>query len=130
MNSQLRQVNSMLRSKPLWAVVAASSLALAIWLGVARHAGIWPIIVFGIMPDIALFAGTGSGLAKGQLHPRAVRLYNALHSLWGPIALALATVGFGWSHVWLVGAIAWTMHIAVDRAVGYGFRDKNGFQRG
>jgi hypothetical protein len=30
-----------------------------------------------------------SHLARGQLHPRAVWLYNALHSLVGPIGLEL-----------------------------------------
>ena len=62
------------------------------------------------------------GLTKGQLHPRAVPLYNALHRFIGPVILAFVP-GF------LVGALAWGLHIAVDRAVGYGLRDRDGFQR-
>lgn len=34
---------------------------------------------FGAAPDLALLLGAGSGLARGQLHPRAVGIYNALH---------------------------------------------------
>ena len=30
---------------------------------------------------------------------------------------------------WLVGALAWALHVAIDRAVGYGLRTPDGFQR-
>jgi hypothetical protein len=30
---------------------------------------------------------------------------------------------------WLIGGLAWAMHIALDRTVGYGLRDRRGFQR-
>jgi Domain of unknown function (DUF4260) len=59
---------------------------------------------------------------KGQLHPRAVPLYNALHRFIGPILLAFVP-GF------LLGALAWGLHIAIDRTVGYGLRSRDGFQR-
>ncbi len=91
--------------------------------------GLWQFFAFGAMPDIALFAGLGAGLAKGQLHPRAVPLYNALHRWMAPAAFAvtaavLLPAGF------LVGAAAWGLHIAVDRVAGYGLRTPDGFQRG
>jgi hypothetical protein len=90
--------------------------------------GLWQFLVFGAMPDVALFLGIGSGLAKGQLHPRAVPLYNALHHPAGPLAFAvvaaaLMPVGY------LVGAGAWLMHIGIDRLAGYGLRTPDGFQR-
>ena len=89
--------------------------------------GWWQLVAFGLAPDLALLAGAGSGLAKGQLHPRAVRLYNALHSYWGPLLLGLAAIvlpaGF------LIGALAWAFHISLDRTVGYGMRTRDGFQR-
>ena len=90
--------------------------------------GLWQFFVFGAAPDIALFAGMGAGLAKGQLHPRAVPLYNILHRWVTPAAFAvvaavLLPVGF------LVGAAAWGVHIAVDRVAGYGLRTPDGFQR-
>ena len=105
-------------------------LLVAIVLETVKHGtGYWQIAVFGLGPDVALFFGAGSGLAKGQLHPRAVGLYNLLHRFWGPLFLAaLASFGlipFGY----LIGALAWAFHIALDRAVGYGLRTRDGFQR-
>jgi len=87
----------------------------------------WIVVVFLLGPDIALFAGIGSGLEKGQLHPRAVPFYNALHRYWGPAALALASVVL--PDGWLAAALAWAVHISVDRAVGYGLRTAEGYQR-
>ena len=87
----------------------------------------WLVVVFLLGPDIALFLGIGSGLEKGQLHPRAVPLYNALHRYWGPAALALASIVL--PEGWLAAALAWALHISVDRTVGYGLRTPEGFQR-
>ena len=87
----------------------------------------WLVVVFLLGPDIALFVGIGSGLEKGQLHPRAVPLYNALHRYWGPAALALASIVL--PEGWLAAALAWALHVSVDRTVGYGLRTPEGFQR-
>ena len=104
-----------------YAALAAALLTASI-VAITRDGHLWQLFAFGAAPDVALFVGTGSGLAKGQLHPRAVPLYNALHRFIGPVILAFVP-GF------LVGALAWGLHIAVDRAVGYGLRDRDGFQR-
>ena len=108
----------------------AALLLVAIALELVRHgSGYWQLAAFGIGPDLALFYGAAAGLAKGQLHPRAVGLYNMLHRFWGPVALAalasagLVPLGF------LVGALAWALHVSLDRAVGYGLRTRDGFQR-
>jgi hypothetical protein len=95
---------------------------------VARNGvGFWQLLVFAAGPDIALFFGMGSNLDRGQLHPRAVPLYNALHRFGGPLLLG---VGALWAGApWLVAALAWAAHIAFDRALGYGLRDREGFQR-
>jgi hypothetical protein len=95
---------------------------------VARNGvGLWQLLVFAAGPDIALFFGMGSNLDRGQLHPRAVPLYNALHRFGGPLLLG---VGALWAGApWLVAALAWAAHIAFDRALGYGLRDREGFQR-
>jgi hypothetical protein len=87
----------------------------------------WLVVVFLLGPDIALFVGIGSGLEKGQLHPRAVPLYNVLHRYWGPAALALASIVL--PEGWLAAALAWALHVSVDRTVGYGLRTREGFQR-
>ncbi len=85
-------------------------------------------LVFAFLPDVALLLGIAPGLARGQLHPRAVPLYNALHHPAGP--LLLGTAALVWLGVpWLAGALAWGLHVAVDRAVGYGPRMPEGFRR-
>ena len=109
-------------------VAFAAGLA-SIWVAREQGTGIWPILAFGLMPDIALFAGIGTGLAKGQLHRRAVLPYNLLHSFVGPALLAAVALILHFDSVWPVGALAWATHISVDRAAGYGMRNANGFQR-
>jgi Domain of unknown function (DUF4260) len=104
-----------------WAALFAGSLGAAL----AIDAGAWQLWLLLVAPDIALFAGTGRGLEKKQLHPRAVPLYNALHHPAGPVVLGLASIALG--PAWLVGALGWLAHIAIDRAVGYGPRDARGF---
>jgi hypothetical protein len=89
--------------------------------------GWWLFAAFLIAPDLALLAGFGANLAKGQLHRRAVPFYNAAHSLGGPALLATASLVLPAG--WLVAALAWALHIAVDRALGYGMRTRDGFQR-
>jgi hypothetical protein len=105
-------------------------LLAALVFEVARHGtGYWQLGAFGLGPDLALFVGASRGLRRGQLHPRAVPLYNALHRFWGPLALAclasLGVVPLGF----FIGALAWGLHVSLDRAVGYGLRTRDGFQR-
>ena len=105
-------------------LAAAASFAAAL---LVAGPGAWQPWVFLVLPDIALVAGIGRGLAKGQLHPRAVRLYNALHVFAGPALLAVASIWLG--PAWLAGALAWAAHVLLDRAAGYGLRDRTGFIR-
>jgi hypothetical protein len=111
-----------------YAALAAALLATAVYLILDQGTGVWQFFAFGAAPDIALFAGIGTGLAKGQLHPRAVPLYNALHRFAGPAAFAVIAAAFLPAGC-LVGAAAWGLHIAVDRLAGYGLRTPDGFQR-
>jgi hypothetical protein len=112
-----------------YAVLAALLLAALVLEAVEHATGYWQIAAFGLGPDLALFYGAGRGLAKGQLHPRAVPLYNLVHRFWGPIALA-ALASFGLIPLgFLVGALAWAFHVALDRTLGYGLRTRDGFQR-
>ena len=108
-------------------VLTGLLLAAAILTAVSRGSGWWQFFTFAAAPDLALFLGVGSGLQKGQLHPRAVRLYNALHSYWGPALLAAVAVALPGGY--LAGALAWAFHISLDRSVGYGKRTRDGFQR-
>jgi hypothetical protein len=104
-------------------------LLTAIVLEAVKHGtGWWQFAVFGIGPDLALFYGIGANLEKGQLHRRAVPLYNLVHRYWLPLALATVAAVGRQTRGYFVGALAWAFHISVDRTVGYGLRTRDGFQ--
>jgi hypothetical protein len=110
--------------RPLQIALAVLLLAAVVFEAV-KH-GLWAPAALGLLgPDIALFAG----LKDGRLNPRGVPLYNALHSYYAPVVLmavaATGVIGLGF----FVGGLAWSAHIAVDRALGYGLRTRDGFQR-
>ena len=94
-----------------------------------RGGGYGQLAAFGPAPDLALVLGVGTGLARGQLHPRAVTAYNLLHRAWGPVALGTLTIAGVLPTAFLIGALAWGLHVALDRALGYGLRTRDGFQR-
>jgi Domain of unknown function (DUF4260) len=108
-------------------VAAVLALGAAVTGAIVHGGGWWLLAAFAIGPDVALLLGAGRGLERGRLHPRAVRLYNAAHGYWGPALLAVATVALPAG--FLIGALAWAFHISLDRAVGYGMRTRDGFQR-
>lgn len=111
--------------------VALALLLLAFALfEIVKH-GAWLPGLAGLLgPDVALLAGAGAGLARGQLAPRAVPLYNALHRWWPALALTLIALPDPVPLSLFIAGVAWCAHIAVDRACGYGLRDREGFQRG
>jgi len=112
-----------------YATLAAILLAAALLEVVEHGTGYWQLAVFAVGPDIALLFGAASNLEPGQLHPRAVPLYNLLHRYWLPVGLtAIAALGLV-PPGFLVGGLAWCFHISLDRAVGYRLRTRDGFQR-
>ena len=108
----------------IWGLTGVAALAGAF---VLAGADAWQTWVFLFLPDVGLVAGISRGLEKGQLHPRAVPLYNALHVPVGPVVLALLSLVIGID--WFAGALAWTAHIAIDRVFGYRLRTREGFIR-
>jgi len=111
-----------------YAAVGIAASALAIAAVVTQHASWWPLVVFAIAPDIAFLVGMSSQTARGQLHPRAVPLYNALHRYWAPAVLVVITFLLR-SPEWLAAGLAWIAHISIDRSLGFGLRTPEGFQR-
>ena len=85
--------------------------------------------MFGIVPHLTVLVGIGQPHARGQLAPRAVPLFNAMHH---PVRAAggarLAVAGV-LPPFWLVGALAWLSHIVVDRGFGDGLRTADGYLR-
>ena len=114
-----------------YAAAAVVLLVAAIGVFVNVDAGWWVFPVFAIGPDLAFLAGIGQmgSLERGQMPARAVPLYNALHRLWGPLVLGLLAAAGLLPPTMLVGALVWGFHISFDRALGYGLRTHDGFQR-
>ena len=114
--------------KKLWYLILG---LLAAGTGVAvvvtQHTGLWQLVIFAIAPDLALIYGAAPGLARGQIHPRAVPVYNAVHRFWAPGVLI--AVGLAAGPAWLAAGNAWIAHIAFDRSLGFGLRTPEGFQR-
>jgi deazaflavin-dependent oxidoreductase (nitroreductase family) len=105
-------------------------IGLALFASVQANAhgvGLVPLLVFGIVPHLTVALGIGQPHARGQLAPRAVPIFNAMHHP----ALPLAVLGLAVANVlppfWLVGALAWLGHIVVDWAKGDGLRDADGY---
>jgi hypothetical protein len=118
------------RSRVLYAGLAVALLASILVLLIGMDADWWPAVAFALVPDVGVLYGIAPGLARGQLHPRAVPLHNALHRFWGPLGLIIVTVAAGLPRAWLTAALAWAFHVALDRAIGLRLRSPDGFQRG
>ena len=102
---------------------------LAITVVVTQHATwVW-LVVFAMAPDLSFLVGMGRGLARGQLHPRAVPVYNAVHRYWAPAVMVVITY-FLHAPEWVAAGLAWIAHISFDRSLGFGLRTPEGFQRG
>ena len=90
-------------------------------------------LVFAVLPDLTFLVALDEAphMAKGQLPPRAVPYYNAMHRALVPLALmALYVVApFHWAPSF-AALCGWLAHISYDRVFGYGLRTKEGFQRG
>lgn len=116
-----------------WTVLAVALLGFAIfesvkygWVAAAV------VIAFAVMPDVALI---GAFREPGLMRPSHVRLYNLLHTPWIPLALIAVSITVplpplglglrGGLQLFLAG-LAWLLHIAIDRAVGYGLREPGG----
>jgi hypothetical protein len=112
----------------LYAGLGFLAAGLAIAAVVTQHASWWPLVIFATAPDLALLAGMSGGLARGQLHPRAVPVYNAVHRFWAPAAMVALGLILR-SPEWLSAGLAWTAHIGFDRSLGFGLRNRDGFQR-
>jgi hypothetical protein len=115
--------------KIAYAALGLAAIALGIAVVIGWHASWWQLVVFAMAPDISLLLGASRDLERGQLNPRAVPIYNAVHRLLVPgvlIAIAFLLHADGW----LAGGLAWVAHIAIDRSLGFGLRNAHGFQRG
>ncbi|WP_062465086.1 DUF4260 domain-containing protein [Demequina soli] len=79
----------------------------------------WPVALFLAFDLSAL------GYAAG---PRVgAALYNAGHSYAGAVVCA-AVFALTGADAWAIVALAWAVHIGLDRALGYGLKHPDAFQ--
>ncbi|MCS3428168.1 DUF4260 domain-containing protein [Leucobacter aridicollis] len=109
----------------LWLII---TVLWCVWFG-------WPAtlvaVIFAILPDIAL---VGAFASQGKLKPERVAFYNTMHN--ALIAVGVLVAGFAVfmltggmdGGIWAIGlaGLAWFVHIAADRAFGFGRRDVDG----
>ncbi|WP_236245753.1 DUF4260 family protein [Streptomyces sp. CC210A] len=121
------------QARTAWAAAAALLLAWAVFEA-AKYGG-WVIVaaVAGVVvPDLSLLLALSGPHRPGLMPPRAVPLYNLLHrpavafavmlSCLVPDSKAVAVPLFNLG-------LAWLLHIAADRALGYGLRSADGRPR-
>lgn len=109
----------------LWFII---TVLWCVWFGWAAAA---VVVVFAILPDLTLIGGFAE---RGRLKPSRVRLYNAAHNAIAAVcllALGLAiffiTGGMDGGLWWIgLAGLAWFVHIAADRAFGFGLRAPDG----
>ena len=113
-----------LRPRHLWLI---PGLAIAI-VGSRTDSSLTAIgvmVAFGIAPHLSFLAGIGQPHPAGQMAPRAVAAFNAMHQPIVPAAIvALGVTGLVPSLVF-VGATAWLSHIVIGWAIGDGRRTAN-----
>jgi len=118
-----------IRARYLWLVPGLAIALYASGQAGFHGVGLVPLLVFGIVPHLPVLVGYIQPHARGQLAPRAVPLFNAMHHPIPPLAvLGLAAAGV-LSPFWLVGALAWFSHIVVDWALGDGLRTADGYRK-
>ena len=114
--------------KLVYAALGFVATSLAIAEVVTQHATWWPLVVFAMAPDLSFLVSMSTGLARGQLAPRAVPIYNAVHRYWVPVVLVVITF-LVHSPEWVAAGLAWIAHISFDRSLGFGLRTPDGFQK-
>lgn len=107
---------------------AAAIAGLAALAGSVALLGPWAL-TFRLLPDVAMLIGFSRELtAHGRLAPRTVPYYNAVHALPCPVLLLVIAIAF--VPALLGPALLWLSHVLIDRALGYGLRTADGWQRG
>ncbi|MFG2952332.1 DUF4260 family protein [Streptomyces sp. NPDC048291] len=130
----LRTATITVARRTAWLAAALFWTAFAILEGVNHGwlAGALALL-FLVLPDLTFLVALDEAprMAKGQLAPRAVPYYNAMHRALVPLTLLVAYAfgPFAWPPAF-AALCGWLAHISYDRAFGYGLRTKEGFQRG
>ena len=116
------------RRRHLWLIPGLAVAVYANSIATQHDLGLVPLLLFGILPHLAVLVGIGQPHAHRQLAPRAVPFFNAMHHPATPfVLLGIAATGV-LPPFWLVGALAWFSHVIVDWAFGDGLRSADGYR--
>lgn len=80
----------------------------------------WLFLALWLVPDLSMLGYLGGSC-------RGARIYNALHTYAGPVALGVCAYVLHANVVALAIALTWANHIGVDRLLGYGLKYGDGF---
>lgn len=95
--------------------------ALAVWGFALTNASWWLFAALILAPDLGMLGYLASSRVGAVT-------YNAVHTYVAPACLVGLAVPLGWA--WgLPVALVWAAHIAFDRALGYGLKSPESFQR-
>lgn len=118
----------------LWSLLAVALLAFAIFESVKYGWIVGGVVIaFALLPDIALIGAFDTN-RTGMLRPARVVFYNICHTSWLPVVpMAIGALvplpelgGVSGGTVLFAAGLAWLLHIATDRAFGYGLRGADG----
>lgn len=117
-----------------WALLGAFLLVWVVFEMVKHVGWVVPLAVLGfVLPDLSFFVGASGAHAPGQLPRGTTRVYNLVHRPVVPIVVmaipAVLAEGPGDNAAPFTFGLAWLLHIATDRSLGYGLRTADGWQR-
>ncbi|WP_326700503.1 DUF4260 domain-containing protein [Streptomyces sp. NBC_01754] len=117
-----------------WGLLGAFLLVWVVFEAVKHGGWVIPLAVLGlVVPDLSFFAGASGEHRPGQLPRGTVAVYNLVHRPLVPLVLmvppAALADGPGDNAAPFTFGLAWLTHIALDRAMGYGLRTADGWQR-
>lgn len=98
--------------------VAALSVAIALYATVGASWWMFALLLF--VPDVSMI-GYWFGNQRGQM------VYNIVHTYALPLLTALLGYSFGQPMVLSISLI-WLAHIGMDRTLGYGLKEAQGFK--
>jgi len=106
-------------------VVITGVLAGVAWLQRDQLGSLFWVLL--VAPDVGLVIAPALGPlpGRGLLPPRAVPIYNLLHTYAIPVLIWVGATAAGIGPWPLLG---WLIHISADRALGYGLRGPDGGQ--
>ncbi len=113
-------------SRPFLLIPGLAVLTGVIALAVRTGTPWWLVLVGFAAPDLAFVLAIGQeNGAPGRIPRSAIAFYNMLHRTFTPLLVLLISALLHSAPAAII-ALSWFVHILVDRAAGFGLRDRQG----